>query len=137
MRKSHPKRKAGKVVKSTSQNRISEQPKSIRKSVSIHWSLGKFKSQSLCCCCFSVTKQCLTLCDPVKCSTPCYTVLYLLESAQIHVHSVAIQPSHPLSLPSSFVFNLSQHQGHFQRVRSPHQEAKVLEFQLKLIFSLA
>ena len=77
MRKSHPKRKAGKDVKSPSQNRISKQPKSIRKGVSIHWPIGKFRLQSLyccCCCCFSATKLCLTLCDPIKCSTPCSTV---------------------------------------------------------------
>ena len=36
----------------------------------------------------------------------------LLELAQTHVHQVgdAIQPSHPLLSPSSFAFNLSQHQ---------------------------
>ena len=40
----------------------------------------------------------------------------------------AIQPSHPLSPPSSPAFNLSQHQGLFQWVSSLHQVAKVLEF---------
>ena len=37
----------------------------------------------------------------------------LPELAQTHVHRVsdAIQPSHPLSLPSPPAFNLSQHQG--------------------------
>ena len=39
--------------------------------------------------------------------------------------------SHPLSSPSPPVFNLSQHQGLFQRVSSLHQVAKVLEFQLQ------
>ena len=50
-----------------------------------------------------------------------------------HVHwvSEAIQPSHPLSSPSPPTFNLSQHQGLFQWVRSSHQVAKVLEFQLQ------
>ena len=38
----------------------------------------------------------------------------------------AIQPSHPLSLPS-LAFSLSQHQGLFQCVGSLHQVAKVLE----------
>jgi len=49
----------------------------------------------------------------------------------IHIHWVvdAIQPSHPLSSPSSPAFNLSQHQGLFQWVRSLHQVAKGLEFQ--------
>ena len=42
-----------------------------------------------------------------------------------------IQPSHPLSSPSPPAFNLSQHQGLFQRVGSSHQVVKVLEFQLQ------
>ena len=56
----------------------------------------------------------------------------LPELIQTHVHGVgeAIQPSHPLSSPSS-AFNLSQHQGLFQWVSSSHQVAKVLEFQLQ------
>ena len=50
--------------------------------------------------------------------------------SQTHVHWVgdAIQPSLPLS--STPAFNLSQHQGLFQLVRSWHQVAKVWEFQL-------
>ena len=57
----------------------------------------------------------------------------LLKLTQTHVHRVgdAIQPSHPLSTPSPPTFNLSQHQGLFQRVSSSHQVAKVLEFQLQ------
>jgi len=40
-----------------------------------------------CCCCCSVTKSCLTLCDPMDCSTPDSSVFhYLPETAQIHVH---------------------------------------------------
>ena len=40
------------------------------------------------------------------------------ELAQTHVYRVsdAIQPSHPLSFPSPPAFNLSRHQGLFQRV---------------------
>ena len=63
--------------------------------------------QNLCHC--SVTKSCLTLCDPMDCSMPGFPVLhYFPEFAQTHVHWVsdAIQPSHPLSpllhLPSIF-----------------------------------
>ena len=41
----------------------------------------------------------------------------------------AIQPSHPLLIPSPPAFNLSQHQGIFQWVSSSHQLAKVLELQ--------
>ena len=56
----------------------------------------------------------------------------LSESAQTHVHWVsdAIQPSHPLSIPSPFAFNLSQHQCLFQWVGSSHQVAEVLQLQL-------
>ena len=70
----------------------------------------------LCCCC-SVTWSCLTLCDPMDCSTPGFPVLhYLSEFAQTQVHQVGdvIQPSHPLSSPSLPAFNLSQNQGLFQ-----------------------
>ena len=82
----------------------------------------------------SVTQSCLTLCDPMDCSTPGLPVLHqLLEFTQIHVLWVsdAIQPSHPLSSPSPPAFNLSQHQGLFKWVSSSHQVAKVLEFQLQ------
>ena len=38
-------------------------------------------------CCGSFAKLCLTLCDPMDCSTPGFPVLhYLLEFAQTHVH---------------------------------------------------
>ena len=43
----------------------------------------------------------------------------------------AIQPSHLLSLASPLALNLSQHQGLFQRVRSSHQVAKVVELQFQ------
>ena len=58
---------------------------------------------------------------------------HLLEFAQTHVHWVgdAIQPSHPLLLPSPPALNLSQHQSLFQWVSSLHQVAKGLEFQLQ------
>ena len=55
-------------------------------------------------CCFSVTQSCLTLCDPMGCSTPGFPVHHqLLELAQTHVLWVsdAIQPSHPLFSPCS------------------------------------
>ena len=74
------------------------------------------------------------ICDPMNCSTPSLPVHHQLpELAQAHVHRVsdAIQPSHPLSSPSPLAFNLSQHQGLFQRVRSSHQVAKVFELQLQ------
>ena len=45
----------------------------------------------------SVSQSCLTLCDPINCSTPGLPVYHQLpESTQTHVHWVgdAIQPSH-------------------------------------------
>ena len=68
-------------------------------------------------CCCSVTKTCPTLCAPMDCSTAGSSVpQYLPEFAQTHVHRVgdAIQPSHPLLLPSPPAFTPSQHQGLFQ-----------------------
>ena len=58
----------------------------------------------------SVAQLCLTLCDPMDCSTPGFPVHHQLpELVQAHVHRVgdAIQPSHPvlsppLLLPSVF-----------------------------------
>ena len=42
---------------------------------------------SLCSCCSLVSKPCLSLCDPINCSTPGFSVLHCLpEFAQIHVH---------------------------------------------------
>ena len=78
-------------------------------------------------------QSCPTLGDPMNCSTPGLPGhQQFLELTQTHVHWVgdAIQPSHPLSSPSPPVFNLSQHQGHFQWVSSSHQVAKVLEIHL-------
>ena len=69
-------------------------------------------------CCYSVTQLCLTLCDPINCSMPGFPVLHnLLEFAQTHVHwsGDAIQPLHPPLSPSPPAFNLSEHQGLFQR----------------------
>ena len=82
----------------------------------------------------SVAKSCPTLCDLMDCSIPGLPVPHqLLEFTQTDVHWVgdAIQPSHPLSSPSTVTFNLSQHQGLFQWFRSWHHVAKVLEFQLQ------
>ena len=78
------------------------------------------------------SQSCLTLCNPMDYSKPDLPVHHQLpEFTQTHVHWVgdAIQPSHPLSSPSPFAINLSQHQGLFQGVSSAHQVDKVLEFQ--------
>ena len=80
----------------------------------------------------SVIQLCLTLCDPMDCSTPGFPAHnQLLALTQTHVHWVSdtIQPSHPLSSPSPPAFSLSQHQDLFHWVSSSHQVAKVLEFQ--------
>ena len=82
----------------------------------------------------SVAQSCPTLCNPMDCSMPGFPDHHRLsELTCTHVHWVSdvIQPSHPLSSPSPPAFNLSQHQGLFQRASSSHQVAKVLEFQLQ------
>ena len=64
----------------------------------------------------SVTESCLTLCDPMDCSTPGFPVHHQLqELTQTHVYQDGdvIQLSHPLSTPSLPAFNLAQHQGLF------------------------
>ena len=64
--------------------------------------------------------SCLTLCDPMDCSTLGLPVHHQLpEFTPTHVHWVsdAIQPS-PLSSPSPPALNLSQHQGLFKWVSS-------------------
>ena len=53
-----------------------------------------------------------------------------LKNILVHWVNDAIHPSHPLSPPSPFAFNLSQHQGLFQWVGSSNQVVKLLEFQL-------
>ena len=82
----------------------------------------------------SVTQLCPTLCDPMNRSTPGLPVHHQLpQFTQTHVYRVgdAIQPSHPLSSPSPPAPKPSQHQGLFQWVKSSHEVAKVLEFQLQ------
>ena len=64
----------------------------------------------------SVALSCLTLCNPMNRSMPGLPFHHQLpESNQTHVHRVsdAVQPSHPLSSPSPFAFNLSQPSGSF------------------------
>jgi len=81
----------------------------------------------------SVAQSCPTLCNPMNHSAPGLPVHHQLpEFTQTHVHRVsdAIQPSHPLSSPSSPSPSPSQHQSLFQWVNSSHEVAKVLEFQL-------
>ena len=61
----------------------------------------------------SVLQSCLTLHNPMNCSTPGLPVHHQLpELTQIHAHRVgdALQPSHPLSSPFPPSPNPSQHQ---------------------------
>ena len=64
----------------------------------------------------SVAQLCLTLCNPMNCSMPGFSVHhYLPEFAQTHVHWVSdtIQPSHPLLPTSPLAPDFSQHQVFF------------------------
>ena len=104
--------------------------------------LGSHHSENSCHC--SVTQSCLTLCDPMDCSTPSFPVHhqlpYSLKLAQTHVHWIgdAIQPSHPLPSPSPPALNLSQYQAWSFQMRQFflffflfHHMATVLELQLQ------
>ena len=68
----------------------------------------------------SVAQSCLTFCDPMDCSTPGLPVQHQLpEFTQTHVHWVGDATNHLiLSSPCPPAFNLSQHQGLFQRLSS-------------------
>ena len=69
--------------------------------------------------------------QPMDYSTRDFPVHYQFpELVQTNVHQVsdAIQSCHPLPSPTFHAFNLSQHQGLFQRLIFLHQVAKVLEF---------
>ena len=64
----------------------------------------------------SVAQSCLTLCDPMDCSTPGFPVHHQLpEPAQTHVHCIsdAIQPSHSV-IPFSFRLQTFPASGSFQ-----------------------
>ena len=97
-----------------------------------HISLQHLPQTAIIICFSSVAQSCLTLCNPMDCSTPGFPVHHQLpELTQTHVHQVsdAIQPCYPLLSPSPPTLNLSQHQGLFQWVSSSHYVAKELEFQ--------
>ena len=87
----------------------------------------------------SVTQSCLTLCNPMNCSTPGLPVHHKLpEFTQTHVHWVsdAIQPSHPIPSPSPPALNPSQNQGLFQWINYLQEVVKVLEFQFQFQLQL-
>ena len=60
---------------------------------------------------------------------PCHHQLPKFTQTHVHWVSDPIQPSHPLSSPSSPTLTLSQHQCLFQWVSSLYQVAKVLQLQ--------
>ena len=65
----------------------------------------------------SVAQSCLTLCDPMNCSTPGLPVHHqfpVFTQTPVHQVGYAIQPSHPLLSPSPPAPNPSQHQSLFQ-----------------------
>ena len=77
-----------------------------------HWTTTEIRYDVLSSVQFrSVTQSCPTLCDPMNCSIPGFSVLHCLpEFAQTHAWVTdVIQPSHPLSLPSPPNLSLSQH----------------------------
>ena len=83
----------------------------------------------------SVTQSCLTLYDPMNCSTPGLPIHHQLpEFTQTHVHRVgdAIQPFHPLLSPFPLAPNPSQHQSLFQWVSSLHQVVKYWSFSFSI-----
>ena len=49
----------------------------------------------------SIVQSCLTICDPMDCSTPGFLVYQLAEIAQTQVHQVG-STFHPLIIPFSF-----------------------------------
>ena len=61
------------------------------------------------CCCCSVTKSCLTLCDPMDCSMPGFPVLHYLPELLKLLSIESMMPSNhlilcrPLLLPSVFL----------------------------------
>ena len=66
-------------------------------------------------CCFSVAQLCLTLRDPMNCSTAGFPVLHYLWEFDSYPLSQWYHPtSHPLSSPSPPTFKLSQYQGLFK-----------------------
>ena len=82
------------------------------------------------CCSFSLVRLFATLWNAAH--EPSMSSTVSQEFAQTHVDWVsdAIQPSRSLSSPPR-ALNLSQRQGLFQWVSSPHQVTKVLELQLQ------
>ena len=79
----------------------------------------------------SVTQLCLTLHDPWTVASQASLSITSFQSLLKLMSIESVMPfNHLILSPSPPAFNLSQHQGLFQRVDLSHQ-AKVLEFQLQ------
>ena len=85
-------------------------------------------------CFCSVTQPCLTLYDPIDCSTPASLSITISQSLLRLLSIELVMPSkhlvlcHPFFLQAS---NLFQHQGLFQWVSCSRQVAKVLELKFQ------
>ena len=89
-------------------------------------------------CSSSVTKSCLTLWDPMDCSTPGFSVLhYLSVFAQTQIHRVGdvLKSSHPLLPLSSLALNLSEHQGLYKELGLPNQWPNYWSFNINSDYS--
>ena len=85
--------------------------------------MEKYLSKEYICQFSSAAQSCLTLCNPMNCSTPGLPVHHQLPNftqTQVHRVSDTIQPSHPLSSPSPPAFNLSQNQGLYSNEPALH-----------------
>ena len=103
-------------------------------SVLLSWGSSGEDNIHIYCCCSSVDRSCLTLCDPMDCSMPVSCVLSTVSWSLLKfMSSELIMLSNHLILccPSPFAFILSQLQGLFQGVVSSHQVVKVLKLQLQ------
>ena len=81
----------------------------------------------------SVAQSCLTVFDPMDCSTPGFPVCHQLPELTQTQPIESVMPSNHLILssPSPPTFSLSQHHSLLQWVSSSHQVAKILAFQFQ------
>ena len=103
-------------------------------SVLLSWGSSGEANMHIYCCCCSVAKSCLTLCDPMDCSMPDSSVFSTVSWRLLKFMSFELMMlSNHLILCCSppFAFNLSQPQGLFQGAVSLHQVVKVLKLQLQ------
>ena len=81
----------------------------------------------------SVAQSCLTLCDPMNCSTPGLPVHHqLLEFTKTHVHRVGDAINHLILCCSFLLPSIFPSIRVFSNESALHEVAKILEFQLQL-----